>query len=70
MILTLKRKEVTTVENQMKIVNFDKYCSSCMYSEVKETDDPCNECLTSGANLYSDRPIKYREKKGSRKNGG
>lgn len=49
------------MENQMKIVRFDTYCITCKHYNVPETEEPCNECLTCGANLYSERPVNYEE---------
>lgn len=60
------------MENIQKIVNFDEYCKRCKYRKVDETKDPCNECLTYGANLYSSRPVNFEEggtKHGRRKEG-
>ena len=46
-----------------KEVNFQYYCPRCLYSEVKETDLPCDECLESGGNEDSHKPINFKEKK-------
>lgn len=46
-----------------KIVEFDKYCDSCVYAENKEKEEPCNECLSNTTNLYSHKPVKYKAKK-------
>lgn len=45
-----------------KFVAFEKYCQLCRYSETRETDDPCNECLTNPTNLGSVKPVNYEEK--------
>ena len=50
-------------ENQYKFVDFEKYCKTCKHKNVKEVEDPCNECLDQGANLNSEKPIKYEEVK-------
>lgn len=49
------------MENRTKEVYFNKYCRICKNWNVKETDDPCNECLTQGWNVDSRKPINYEE---------
>lgn len=44
-----------------KIVEFDKYCKLCKNVKLLETDDPCNECLTSPVNINSRKPILFEE---------
>lgn len=46
-----------------KEVYFDKYCKNCEYKENKETEGPCDECMTGSINLNSHKPVKYKEKK-------
>lgn len=46
----------------MKEVFFDKYCKSCRYEKTKESEEPCNECLSEPANQYSHKPVKYEQK--------
>ena len=38
------------------------FCQSCKYEKKEDTDDPCDECLTYPVNLYSHKPIKWKEK--------
>ena len=45
-----------------KEVYFDQYCKTCKYKDMKETDDPCDECLYEPMNLYSHKPVKWEEK--------
>lgn len=45
-----------------KIVEFDRYCKTCVYVKNKESDEPCNECLANTTNLYSHKPVNYKEK--------
>ena len=45
-----------------KEVFFSEYCRSCKHEKCKETDDPCNECLSEPTNLYSHKPINWEEK--------
>lgn len=44
-----------------KIVRFDSYCHICKHKDVKETDDPCNECLTEPVNEYSHKPVRFQD---------
>ncbi|MFR5683874.1 MAG: hypothetical protein ACLUD1_07480 [Clostridia bacterium] len=44
-------------------VYFDQYCKTCTYEKLEEKLDPCNECLESGENLNSHKPVKWEEKK-------
>ena len=45
--------------NEYKIVNFREWCRSCVHQKLKETEEPCNECLSNGVALFSHRPVKY-----------
>ena len=33
------------MNTDLKEVRFDIYCGKCKHSDLKETKDPCNECL-------------------------
>ena len=50
------------MEESYKEVYFDQYCKNCKYEKMKETDNPCDECLNNPVNLYSHKPIMYEEK--------
>lgn len=45
--------------DEYKEVRFDLYCETCKHKDLKETLDPCNECLEEGMNLESVKPIKW-----------
>lgn len=47
-----------------KEVKFWEYCGKCVHKDVKESDLPCDECLTYGINLYSHKPVNWRPAKG------
>ena len=47
-------------------VDFNKYCKTCKHEEVKEVENPCNECLDEPYNEYTDKPVKWEEKSKSR----
>lgn len=50
------------MEDVYKEVYFDQYCKNCKYEDLKESDDPCDECLNEPVNLYSHKPVKWEEK--------
>ena len=47
------------MNEQYKIVFYHLYCDSCKYYELKDSEEPCNECLSNPTNLYSHKPIMY-----------
>lgn len=49
-------------DENYKEVYFDMYCHKCKHANVKEIDEPCNECLSNTANLNSHKPVKFEEK--------
>lgn len=55
--------------SENKIVKFDQYCKTCAYKETPESEDPCNECLNNPVNLYSHKPVKWKEKTKGKQNG-
>lgn len=50
------------MEDIYKEVYFNKYCVSCKYEKLTEKDDPCHECLNNPENLYSHKPVNWKEK--------
>lgn len=51
------------MEDIYKEVYFDKYCGSCKYEDLPEKDDTCHECLNNPVNLYSHKPVNWKERK-------
>lgn len=45
-----------------KEVYFHEYCKSCKHEKVKDTEKPCDECLSESTNLNTHRPVKYEKK--------
>lgn len=45
-----------------KEVYFEEYCKKCIHKDLEESEEPCDECLVIQTNLYSHKPICYREK--------
>lgn len=50
------------MDDRYKEVHFDEYCKKCKYADLKESDDPCAGCLENPVNLYSSKPVNYKEK--------
>lgn len=50
-------------DEQYKEVYFHEYCETCAHREVKDVDEPCNECLENPINLYSHKPVNWKEDK-------
>lgn len=48
--------------NEEKEVYFDQYCKSCKCHGLKESKDPCNDCLAEPSNTNSHKPINYESK--------
>jgi len=57
--MVLRRKIMPETVN--KEVYFWLYCGTCKYKNCKETDEPCNECMTETTNEYSHKPVNYKE---------
>lgn len=49
-----------------KVVYFHDYCNKCKHQKLKDTEEPCNECLESPTNWNTHRPVKYEEKETTR----
>lgn len=49
------------IGDQYREVRFDKYCKTCKYKDIRGEEDPCDECLSEPANLYTDRPVNWKE---------
>lgn len=49
------------MENQYKFVDFNLYCETCKYKNIKDElgEEPCNSCLAEPVNLNSVKPVKY-----------
>ena len=45
-----------------KEVRFDQYCKTCKYEKLKEDESPCYECLENPVNVYSHKPVCWKEK--------
>ena len=52
--------------NETKEVNYRVYCPMCKNYDLKETEEPCNECLAQGYNIDSVKPIRFEQKDSKR----
>ena len=50
------------MDDEYKEVYYHKYCKTCKYSKVKDTDEPCDECLDNPVNLNSHKPVNWTAK--------
>ena len=50
------------MDDNMKIVDFGRYCPLCKYEKTDQTEDPCDECLGSPARQYSSKPVNFKNK--------
>ena len=50
------------MEDNNKEGDIDQYCKTCKHENLPETDDPCDECLQETVNVYSHKPVKWKEK--------
>lgn len=50
------------IEDRYKEVYFNEYCKKCTNEKIDEAEDPCHECLNTPVNLYSHKPVNYKEK--------
>lgn len=47
------------METETKFVDFNVYCPQCKNSQLTESEEPCNECLTSPVNTDSHKPVNF-----------
>lgn len=47
------------MDSHEMIVEFDKYCSTCLHEKNVETEVPCDECLEHPVNPNSHKPFCY-----------
>lgn len=48
-------------------VDFHKYCETCKYEELKENEEPCDECLDVPYNEHTSKPVRWEEKEAKKK---
>ena len=45
-----------------KEVYYDQYCSKCEHKDLKDNEQPCNDCLLEPVNVHSHKPVNFKEK--------
>lgn len=55
------------MEDSYKEVYFHEYCKKCVHEKLKEDEDPCYDCLNEPMNVYSHKPVKFKEKEEKKK---
>lgn len=50
------------MEYPEKEVYFDVYCPKCKNEKLKESEDPCHECLNNPSNYESHKPLYFKAK--------
>jgi len=49
------------MDENIKFVEFEKFCKDCKYYNKDESEEPCYECLTNPVNEGSIKPVRYKE---------
>ena len=50
------------MDSHEMIVEFDKYCSTCLHEKKAETEAPCDECLEHPVNWETNKPFRYERR--------
>lgn len=50
------------MEELYKEVYYSQYCSTCKHRDLPEDKDPCHECLNNPTNVYSHKPVNWKER--------
>lgn len=50
------------MEELYKEVYYSQYCSTCKHRDLPEDKDPCHECLNNPMNVYSHKPVNWKER--------
>ena len=43
-------------------VDFEKHCKTCEHRDLKENENPCDECLENFSNTDTDKPVFWKGK--------
>lgn len=49
-------------QQSYKEVYFHEYCKTCKHKDLKEHEEPCDECMSEPTNLDTHRPVRYEKK--------
>lgn len=50
------------MEELYKEVYYSQYCSTCKHRDLPEDKNPCHECLNNPMNVYSHKPVNWKER--------
>lgn len=50
------------MEIEYREVKFDIFCATCKHADLKDTDEPCCECLEEPTNMYTEKPVRWKAK--------
>lgn len=50
------------IEENMKLVDYDKYCPFCVHVKEPDEDNVCHFCLQEPARQYSHKPLNFEER--------
>lgn len=50
------------MEELYKEVYYSQYCPTCKHRDLPEDKDPCHECLNNPMNVYSHKPVNWKER--------
>ena len=56
-------KEMVTIKNDYKMVDFHIYCMRCKNKDQPEEKDPCDMCLAVPAREGTSKPLCFEEEK-------
>lgn len=52
------------MEENLKEVRYDLYCSTCLYQNNAEDEAPCHDCLNEPSRYASHKPYRWKGKDG------
>ena len=55
------------MQNNEKMIFFEKWCTRCKHEATNENKEPCEECISSPVNENSRKPIKFEENENDKK---
>ena len=60
-LIMLRNGQEGEMNEEFKEVFFDVYCGKCIHKNLADNEYPCDECLEEAINLYSHKPVNYKE---------
>lgn len=50
------------MDEDLRMVEFWRYCKTCEYKDLDENKEPCEGCLEEPWNEYTSKPINWKAK--------